>query len=282
MHIYMRVTGRMWRICHKTCNHASICFLSYQQRTCRVLHKHIFEELQKKQRNKILTSLIAIDYSLSRTKTAEHTLHHGTPFAADAIQKIANARRNRHQHFMVPSARAQLNTKKKSYINIGHTTLVFMLCFHCRWPIFKSSKRNNKLKPNILIRALKLQNSQHHATLFANGRIQQLQLARSHVTEFHRTEKKPTWHFFSKQTKKNHISDKKRKPLKTHTTFCARKWNTIDETNKNKFETHDTKQRHIVPYISPFTCDGSWDKCTFTSECPVATDAHATTHAITS
>ena len=33
--------------------------------------------------------------------------------------------------------------------------------------------------------------------------------------------------------------------------------------------------------MSPFTCDGSWDKCTFTSGCPVATHAPATSHAIT-
>ena len=36
-----------------------------------------------------------------------------------------------------------------------------------------------------------------------------------------------------------------------------------------------------MSHMSPFTCDGSWDKCTFTSGCPVATHAPATSHAIT-
>ena len=34
-------------------------------------------------------------------------------------------------------------------------------------------------------------------------------------------------------------------------------------------------------HISPFTWEGSWDKCTFTSGCPVATHAPATSHAVT-
>ena len=113
MHIYILVSGRNRRTCHNTCNHASIdgfCLTRdeltlFSANTC-------LENGTKTQRNGIVKSSSAIDYSHSRTKRAQHSLHHGTPFATEAIQKISNARYNRHQQNMMGSARTQLNTIK--------------------------------------------------------------------------------------------------------------------------------------------------------------------------
>ena len=112
IHIYMRVSGRNRHTCHNTCNHASIDGFCQTRNELTVFSANTcLKDGTKTQRNEIVRSLIAIDYSHSRTKTAQQSLHHGRPFATEAIQKNPNARYKRHQQNMMGSARAQLNTQ---------------------------------------------------------------------------------------------------------------------------------------------------------------------------
>ena len=108
----MRVSGRNRHTCHNTCNHASIDGFCQTRNELTVFSTNTcLKDGTKTQRNGIVRSLIAIDYSHSRTKTAQQSLHHRRPFATKAIQKNPNLRCSRHQQNMMGSARAQLNTQ---------------------------------------------------------------------------------------------------------------------------------------------------------------------------
>ena len=102
IHINMRVSGRNRHTCHNTCNHASIDGFCQTRNELTVFSTNTcLKDGTKTQRNEIVRSLIAIDYFHSRTKTAQQSLHHGRPFATEAIQKNPNARYNRHQQNMM-------------------------------------------------------------------------------------------------------------------------------------------------------------------------------------
>ena len=62
---------------------------------------------------------------------------------------------------------------------------------------------------------------------------------------------------------------------------CALDHEQTRDRNNCKCRSTSSDCTWTSPHISPFTYEGSWDKCTFTGGCPVATHAPATTHAIT-
>ena len=294
----------------------------------------------KTQRTGIVKSSIAIDYPHSRNKTAQHSLHHGRPFATEAIQKIPNASCNRiwwdrrahnlTRKFPTKTVDTQLSFSCSVIAALGHNLRLIKKLYmsldhertrdrnnckcrstsNCNWwnssHIFSRSRvltlgTNAHLHPGV---RSQLTHLPHHTqsrlgalcpisdelTVFStnaslmksNGHNSDIngcsrvfsfarqncatpyitqhcshmdasrnsKRARGHVTEFHRTEIKPKVTFFWNQTKKKHINDKRRRFLKTHTTYSARKWNTINETNKNnKFEAWTTRQ-FVAPMVT--------------------------------
>ena len=136
MQIYIRVSGRNRRTCHNTCNHASIdgfC-LTRDKLTLFSTNTCLIDGTKTQRYGSEIVNCNRL-FSLAHQDcttlgTSRKTVRNGR-YPENSKRKL--------QQKMMGSARAQHNTQNP-YKNSRHTTLVFMLCYCCRWVAFKSSK----------------------------------------------------------------------------------------------------------------------------------------------